>query len=43
VGKSCSTNGDKGDVCKSLMGKPKGKKLLGRKRRRWVDNFKMDL
>ena len=25
------------------MGKPEGKKLLGRPRRRWQDNFKMDL
>jgi hypothetical protein len=26
-----------------LVGKPEGKKLLGRPRRRWVDNIKMDL
>jgi hypothetical protein len=26
-----------------LMGKPEGKRLLGRLRRRWVDNIKMDL
>jgi hypothetical protein len=26
-----------------LMGKPKGKRPLGRPRRRWVDNIKMDL
>jgi hypothetical protein len=26
-----------------LLGKPEGKKLLGRPRRRWVDNIKMDL
>ena len=25
------------------MGKPKGKKILGRPRRRWEDNIKMDL
>ena len=24
------------------MGKPDGKRLLGRPRRRWVDNIKMD-
>jgi hypothetical protein len=26
-----------------LMGKPEGKRPLGRLRRRWVDNVKMDL
>jgi hypothetical protein len=26
-----------------LVGKPKGKRPLGRQRRRWVDNIKMDL
>ena len=26
-----------------LMGKPEGKRPLGRPRRRWVDNTKMDL
>jgi hypothetical protein len=26
-----------------LVGKPEGKKSLGRSRRRWVDNIKMDL
>jgi hypothetical protein len=25
------------------VGKPEGKRLLGRLRRRWVDNIKMDL
>jgi RNase P/RNase MRP subunit p29 len=26
-----------------LVGRPKGKRLLGRPRRRWEDNIKMDL
>ena len=26
-----------------LVGKPEGKELLGRSRRRWEDNIKMDL
>jgi hypothetical protein len=26
-----------------LVGKPEGKRALGRPRRRWVDNIKMDL
>jgi hypothetical protein len=28
---------------KVLVGKPEGKRLLGRPRRRWEDNIKMDL
>ena len=28
---------------KSLVGKPEGKRRLGRPRRRWEDNIKMDL
>ena len=30
-------------VNKVLVGKPEGKKPLGRPRRRWEDNIKMDL
>jgi hypothetical protein len=30
-------------VCRVLMGKPEGKRLLGRPRRRWEDNIKMDI
>ena len=30
-------------VHKVLVGKPKGKRPLGRPRRRWEDNIKMDL
>ena len=30
-------------VYKVLMGKPEGKRPLGRPRRRWEDNIKMDL
>jgi len=26
-----------------LLGKPEGRRLLGRPRRRWVDNIRMDL
>jgi hypothetical protein len=28
---------------RTLVGKPEGKKPLGKPRRRWVDNIKMDL
>jgi len=29
-------------VHRVMMGKPEGKRLLGRPRRRWKDNIKMD-
>jgi hypothetical protein len=35
--------GDKRNACRLLVGKPEGKRPLGRPRRRWVDNIKMDL
>jgi hypothetical protein len=35
--------GEKWNVCMSLVGKPEGKRPLGRPRRRWIDNIKMDL
>ena len=31
------------DVVGVLLGKPEGKRPLGRPRRRWVDNIRMDL
>jgi hypothetical protein len=35
--------GKKKNAYRILVGKPGGKRLLGRPRRRWVDNIKMDL
>jgi len=35
--------GERRDVCRVLVGKPEGKRQLGRPRRRWEDNIKMDL
>jgi len=35
--------GEKRGVYRVLVGKPKGKKPLGRPRHRWEDNIKMDL
>jgi len=32
-----------GGVYRVLVGKPEGKRPLGRPRRRWEDNIKMDL
>jgi hypothetical protein len=34
---------EKRNAYKILVGKPEGKRPLGRPRRRWVDNTKMDL
>jgi hypothetical protein len=42
MGRGCSTNGAKRNACMILVGNPEGKRLLGRPRRRWVDNIKMD-
>jgi hypothetical protein len=35
--------GEKRNAYRILVGKPEGKRLLGRPRRRWVDNIKMVL
>jgi hypothetical protein len=35
--------GEKWNAYRVLVGKPEGKRPLGRLRRRWVDNIKMDL
>jgi hypothetical protein len=34
--------GEKRNAYRILVGKPEGKRPLGRPRRRWVDNIKMD-
>jgi hypothetical protein len=34
---------EKGSVYRILVGKPEGKRSLGRPRRRWMDNIKMGL
>ena len=43
MGGACSAYGDRRGVCRVLVGKPEGKRPLGRPRRRWDDNIKMDL
>ena len=35
--------GEKGGVYRVLVGKPEGKRPLGRPKLRWEDNIKMDL
>jgi hypothetical protein len=42
MGGPCSTNGEKRNAYRSLVGKPEGKRPLGRPRRSWVDNIRMD-
>jgi hypothetical protein len=39
----CSTHGEKRNGCSILVGKPEGKRPLGRPRCRWEYNIKMDL
>ena len=39
----CGVYGWGEGVCRVLVGKPEGKRPLGRPRRRWVDNIRMDL
>jgi hypothetical protein len=43
MGGSCSTNGEEEEAYRLLVEKPEGKRPLGRPRRRWVDNIRMDL
>ena len=43
MGGSCCTYEERRDVYRVLVGKPEGKRPLGRPRLRWEDNFKMDL
>jgi hypothetical protein len=42
MGGVCSTNGEKFNAYRLLVGKPEGKRPLRRSRRRWVDNIRMD-
>jgi hypothetical protein len=43
MGKASSMNGEKRNAYRILVGKPEGKRPLGRPIRRWVDNIKMNL
>jgi hypothetical protein len=43
MGRACSTNGEKRNAYRILVGKPEEKRTLRRPRRRWVDNIKIDL
>jgi hypothetical protein len=43
MGRACGTNGEKRNAYRLLVGKPKGKRPLGRPRCRWMKNIKIDL
>jgi hypothetical protein len=43
VGRTCGTHGEGRSVYRVLVWRPKGKRPLGRPRRRWEDNIKKDL
>jgi hypothetical protein len=43
MGGPCNTNGENRNAYRLLVGKPDGRRLLGRPRLRWVDNIRMDL
>ena len=43
MGMSCSRHLVADKCVKTLMGKPEGKRSLGRRRLRWEDNIKMDI
>jgi hypothetical protein len=43
MGRNVPRNGERRDVYRVLVGKPDGKRTLGRSRRRWEDIIKMDL
>jgi hypothetical protein len=43
TGRACSTNGAKRNTYRILVEKPERKTPLGRPRRRWVGNIKVDL
>jgi hypothetical protein len=43
VGWTCGTHGEGRGVYRVLIGRPEGKRPLGRRRRKWKDNIKMDL
>jgi hypothetical protein len=43
MGGACSTNGGERNTYRLLVGKPEGRRPLGRPRHRWLDKIRMDL
>jgi hypothetical protein len=42
MGRACSTNGAARNSYRIMVGKPEGKRPLGRPRGRWVENIKIN-
>jgi hypothetical protein len=43
MGRACSRHWEKRNAYRILVGKPEGKRPLGKPKRRWDDNIKRDL
>jgi hypothetical protein len=43
MGRACTTNWEKRNAYRILVGKPEGKRPLGTVRHMWVDSIKIDL
>ena len=43
IGEACSTYGERRGVYGVLVGKPERRRILGRPKRRWENNIKIDL
>jgi hypothetical protein len=43
MGRAFNRMGEKMNACRILVGKPEGKRPLGKPRRMWVNNIKMNL
>jgi hypothetical protein len=43
MGEHVAWMGEERGMCRALVGKPEGKRPLGRPRRRWEDNIRIDL
>jgi hypothetical protein len=43
MGRACGTHGEVRGAYNILVGRPEGRRPLGRPRHRWEDNIKMDL
>jgi hypothetical protein len=41
IGTACRINEEERNVYRLLVGKPKGKRPLGRPKRKWMDNVKI--